>query len=287
MTRPWIRTAALAAAVCAVPLGASATPINTAQSIYFDKTAATAACQQGVNDLDPSSAVNNWRNALRNRTTLGPNDNTVFWSEMADPVFGGQDNINSNADTADMLFIAGHGGGTCGTHNCTQTDWSFHLTTSSGAPDNECAWHSASAAKIGNFNAEFVVAFACFGMEPTYTPILNNKTPFLHQWYGFTGTMATGTGTSDHTDDFINESFLSGSSAALEWLENELSKGHWGGTADVCPTVMIRGSSKGDYEHRRDREHFIETSFSHPTGAWTQTIFNCGCNPPGNFKPLC
>lgn len=285
MTKHATRLLALTTIACAIPIAAAATPIKTAQSLYFDYNNATDECDN-VNTFSGASAVNNWRSAIGAHATLGPNDNTIFWSEMADATFGGEDHINSNADTADFVFFSGHGGSNCGEHGCAINNWTLHLTTQSGSPSG-CDWNTNSAAKIGNHNAEFVAAFGCDSMEPAYTPILNTKTPYLHQWYGYYGTMAPGNGTSDRTDDFVRESYLSGSSAALEWLENQLSKGHWGGPSDVCPVVMIRGNSKGDYEHRRDSEHFIEADFSHPTGAWTQSIFNCGCNPPGDRKPLC
>ena len=75
---------------------ASATPISSAMSLTHNFSSGTCGRAPAFND-----ATDNWRNAVSaNGVALGPNDATIFWSEITDAQerAGGEDHINDNLD---------------------------------------------------------------------------------------------------------------------------------------------------------------------------------------------
>lgn len=262
---------------------AHATPVTSATSINYGwpstKTDDPANCKLSASF---DSANTNWRNAVKNNgVSVGPNDYTIFWDEVADAASGGNDHDNDNLDTGDLVLISTHGG-IVGKNNANPTALQFATTTKSNDPNGDCLVPTTQM-RLGDDQSEFVDAFACHSAPRRFvsSAAFRTMTPGLHQYHGFHGTMGTGTGTSTKLDDYLDDAF--DGSASWAWVENETSLDHWGGEQDVCALSAVRGSTTSDANSRAAYERYNGgTNYSDPpvnsTAVWMQWL--CGCESP-------
>ena len=219
---------------------------------------------------------------------VGLHDATIFWNELTDEDFGGVDHLYSNIDTADAVILATHGVGTrtpasCydgpagESPECDYTKWSALLTTSSGDPNGNCK-ASTSEMSVGNYQAEYFDVFACESLEKKGRTYTRDASYRLHQWHGFSGIAAVGSGTSDMLDDYVEDAF--DGPAAMAWVENLTSWNHWGGTSDVCGTALVMGSSFPDAYDRALNEQYGVRDYADPNSTFSRFVYYGACDPP-------
>ena len=275
-----------------LPASAWASPLYSATSLFYYPDWATTACKKDGNIFQ--EATENWRAGLAaHGVPLSAHDATIFWSELTDVTYGGDDANWGNADTADIAFIATHGvaerispsGVNCYTtedSRCTFGSWYALLTTTSGNPSGTCLANTDHMV-IGNYNAEYLDTFSCESLEirgESYEFWVTTQlfaSGSLHQWHGFTGTSASGHGTSDMTDDYIDDAF--DGSAAVAWVVNLTSWDHWGGPADVCAVSYGRANSSTDLYYREWNERYGVTDYADPTGYIGGYLYYSSCDP--------
>jgi hypothetical protein len=253
---------------------AHATPVYDAVSLNYHSP--TSACDF----LQPAmeTGIARWRTAVAGHTVnLGPNDATIFWSEIADGdvVSGGEDDINDNLDTADLVIIGTHGGIVGSV--ASPTGFSLSTTTTSGNPGGDCTVQS-NEMTLGDDGANFVDFYGCSVVNHELWRLTNTfetVTRLVHQVHGFNGTMTDRVGI--YVDDYIDDAF--DGSATWAWVDNLTDYEHWtAGGADVCAVSVVRGTSWNDALTRVNTERYDGgTNFSNVVGGVSRYAHICGC----------
>jgi hypothetical protein len=256
-----------------------ATPVTTAMSLNFHFK--TDSCYN-ENKLGPAmeTGIANWRSAVAGHTvTLGPNDGTIFWSELAeyDKAAGGEDHINDNMDTADLMIIGTHGGIRGGNEH--PDAFTLTTTTRSGNPHSTCDI-SSDEMELGNDRAVFVDFYGCSIVNFMLwrdTDTFETVTERVHQVHGFNGTMSEGGPIGANMDDYIDDAF--DGAAMLAWVLNETHFHHWSPTsADVCGVSVVRGLDRHDADVRADNERYDGgVNWLDVSGGTSDYLHVCNC----------
>jgi acyl-CoA synthetase (AMP-forming)/AMP-acid ligase II len=226
-----------------------------------------------------TTVTKNWRNEMDNHSSMSADDGTIFWTELTDPTLGGTDNVNDNIDSSDIAFLGTHGSGTTtGCPNaCVYTEGNLQLTTTSGDPQGDCTGKVTSM-RLGNSQAEYFDNFACNSLELRNNGFYNTAAAGLHQYHGYSGTTANGSGTEDFVDNYIRDAF--NSSAAWAWVIQMTDYNHWGGTSDACAVSKIWGTSDADADYRGENERYGSGSYSDADTTFSYVYFLSDCDPP-------
>jgi hypothetical protein len=224
---------------------------------------------------------------------MGADDGTISWTELYDGSFSGNDEINWNVDTGDLGLLSTHGDpkwhgacpkGSSDHTNCQSYEWHARLTSVMSGVTPDACWPQVTddAMRLGDSGGEteYFDAWACGSGEIIReTDYLSEVAAGLHQWHGFAGSTANGTGTSSTIDDYIDDAF--DGSAAYAWLTNETAFDFFnsGPFADVCAVPFVWGTSFTDSDTRMDNEKYGSGSYSDANTTYVTSIYYADCDP--------